>query len=74
LKNLKKRARMKKLKIKIGHFPKRPLDEPLVSFAHLAVLADKGMDSEAEAVYGFPSSRETELYETGYLAKIFLRC
>jgi hypothetical protein len=45
-------------------------DGPLVSFSHLS----SSFASEDILNYGFPASQEEDLYETGYLCKIFLRC
>ena len=58
----------------IGHSPKRPEEEPLISFAHLSFSIDTNMIDDTGSIFGFPETKETQLYETGYLAKIFLRC
>ena len=51
-------------------------DEPIVSFSHLSFsLASEEMFNDNQGtVYGFPAAEEEDLYETGYLMKIFLRC
>jgi len=67
---------MKRSKKKPLSSPHAPGQEPLVSFAHLSLSfepADEG-SSMPDLSYGFPAGREEELYETGYLAKFFLRC
>lgn len=49
---------------------------PSLSFSHLSLTFD-AMDMPDDAygaAYGFPQSQEEDLYETGYLSKIFLRC
>jgi hypothetical protein len=51
-------------------------EEPTVSFSHLAScfsLTETDEDNSSPA-YGFPSSREESLYETGILLKDFLKC
>ena len=58
----------------IGHPSKRPADEPLISFSHLSFPTDADRIDDTESVFGFPETKESQLYETGYLAKIFLRC
>ncbi len=66
---------MQNLKIKnMEHLPKMPEEEPLLSFSHLALSSDADSIDDTESVFGFPETKETQLYETGYLAKIFLRC
>lgn len=49
---------------------------PSLSFAHLSLSFEvmDEMDDDRVAAYGFPQSQEEDLYETGYLSKIFLRC
>jgi len=49
---------------------------PILSFAHLSSCLDAGAawsDSQNTS-YGFPASREEDLYETGFLLKVFLKC
>jgi len=49
---------------------------PSLSFSHLASTFDSMdlPDNDQSAAYGFPQSQEEDLYETGYLSKLFLRC
>lgn len=49
---------------------------PFLSFSHLASAVDSQdmLDNDQSAAYGFPQSQEEDLYETGYLSKLFLRC
>jgi len=52
------------------------LSGPSLSFSHLASTFDAMdmPDDDQSAAYGFPQSQEEDLYETGYLSKLFLRC
>jgi hypothetical protein len=51
-------------------------DAPIVSFSHLSscFASENILNDDQSTVYGFPAAQEEELYETGYLSKIFLRC
>ncbi|MBP7764192.1 MAG: hypothetical protein KA113_03270 [Syntrophaceae bacterium] len=48
---------------------------PAVAFAHLAAgFAAPASDDAVPVPYGFPAAAEEDLYMTGYLQRIFLRC
>ncbi len=48
---------------------------PSVAFAHLAAgFASAATDDPVHPPYGFPAAEEDDLYVTGYLQRIFLRC
>lgn len=49
---------------------------PVVSFAHLSscFINDDALNENQSTVYGFPASQEEDLYETGFLQKVFLKC
>jgi len=51
-------------------------DEPVISFAHLSscFASEAILNDNQVTPYGFPAALEEDLHETGYLAKIFLRC
>lgn len=67
--------RMNKPKIKnLGPSHKMPAEELLISFSHPSFPTDADRNEDTESAFGYPASGETELYETGYLAKIFFRC
>ena len=52
------------------------MNGPSMSFAHLSSAFESSdiLHDDPGAAFGFPQSREEDLYETGYLSKIFLRC
>jgi len=49
---------------------------PVMSFAHLCLSPDSeaGWDERQDEAFGFPASGESDLYETGYLLRVFLKC
>lgn len=51
-------------------------DRPIVSLSHLSsgLASEDQLNDHQSTAYGFPASQEEDLYETGYLLKIFLRC
>lgn len=50
-------------------------ESPTVSFAHLnSLFLVEGPDDLTGPAYGFPAPQEEELYETGILSRIFLKC
>ena len=67
---------MKRSNTEIPKAFEEPNDELIMSFSHLSscFASDDLSDDSQGAAYGFSVPREEELYETGYLAKIFLRC
>jgi hypothetical protein len=50
--------------------------DPIVTFDHLTSCypRQENDDDNSSAAHGFPSSSEENLYETGMLVKIFLKC
>lgn len=51
--------------------------EPTISFSHLAsCFSGQETDDDDHPIpaYGFPAPREEKLYETGVLAREFLKC
>jgi len=67
---------MKSSPLKIQIVVDEAVRGPSLSFSHLAATfaAMDMLDDEQSAAYGFPQSQEEDLYETGYLSKLFLRC
>jgi len=57
------------------HRSERTMESPMISFAHLDTrfYMDDG-DASAGTLHGFPFPQEEELYETGILSRIFLKC
>lgn len=51
-------------------------EEPFVTFSHLAscFASNETADDTLYLSHGFPSPREENLYETGYISKTFLKC
>lgn len=51
-------------------------EAPVVSFAHLSscFIDDDALNENQGTAYGFPASQEQDLYETGFLLKVFLKC
>ena len=69
-------ADMKPTPLKIRIIVDEAVNGPSLSFSHLASTFDlmDMPDDDQSAAYGFPQSQEEDLYETGYLSKLFLRC
>ena len=53
-----------------------PSVEPAISFSHLALCFSmpQADDDDSMVPYGFPAPQEERLYETGVLAREFLKC
>jgi hypothetical protein len=51
-------------------------EDPFISFSHLASCFSEHetVDDNPNPSHGFPSPREENLYETGILVKMFLKC
>lgn len=49
---------------------------PVISFSHLSsyLISDDISNDHQSPAYGFPASQEENLYETGFLLKVFLKC
>ena len=49
---------------------------PVISFSHLSsyLISDDISNDHQGLTYGFPASQEDDLYETGFLLKVFLKC
>jgi hypothetical protein len=67
---------MKTMPLKIQNTFNTGAVEPTITYAHLATgyPQQEAVDDPAGSVYGFPSSPEDRLYETGFLMKTFLKC
>jgi len=67
---------MKSSPLKIRIIVEEAVSVPSLSFSHLASTVDSMdmLDDDRSVAYGFPQSEEEDLYETGYLSKLFLRC
>jgi len=66
---------MKVLTPETGHHSAPDVQLPTISFAHLASTFDADeTDILEKYVYGFPYPQEEELYETGILISVFLKC
>jgi len=53
-------------------------DKPTLSFSHLSswLVSEDILNDNQSAPYGFPAPQEQEedLYQTGYLIRVFLKC
>lgn len=51
-------------------------DSPSLSFSHLSSWLDAEdiLNDNQSAPYGFPTPLEEDLYQTGYLLKVVLKC
>ncbi len=67
---------MNKLKTDISKSADSMVDEPTVSFSHLAAYfsRDESVDNNQIPAHGFPSYLEESLHETGTLLRDFLKC
>lgn len=52
------------------------VEEPSVSFSHLSsyLASEDTLTDNQSTAYGFPVPQEEDLYQTGYLLKVFLKC
>ena len=52
------------------------VEEPSVSFSHLSsyFASEDSLNDNQSTAYGFPVPQEEDLYQTGYLSKVFLKC
>jgi hypothetical protein len=52
------------------------VEESSVSFSHLSsyLASEDTLTDNQSTAYGFPAPQEEDLYETGYLLKVFLKC
>ena len=51
-------------------------DEPALSFSHLSswLASEDVLNKNQMASYGFPAPQEEDLYQTGYLVRVFMKC
>ncbi len=51
-------------------------DGPALSFSHLSswLASEDILNDNHIASYGFPAPQEEDLYQTGYLLRVFLKC
>ena len=51
-------------------------DSPSLSFSHLSswLASEDILSDNQSAPYGFPTPLEEDLYQTGYLLKVVLKC
>jgi hypothetical protein len=51
-------------------------DGPTFSFSHLSswLASEDILNDNQSAPFGFPAPQEEDLYQTGYLLRVFLKC
>jgi len=51
-------------------------ENPSLTFSHLATwfASDEILNDQPSMPYGFPAAKEEDLYQTGYLPRVFLKC